>query len=159
MIRALKALFEPPLHGVEDEQSRKHRTQLAAAALLIETARADFTQSAEEEAAMESLLCNALELEPTEVHELIEQASSRVDEATSLYEFTRVINDHYSEGEKLQLVANMWAVAYTDGDLDKYEEHLIRRVAELTYVPHQDYIRAKLSARERAGVQPAAGRG
>jgi uncharacterized tellurite resistance protein B-like protein len=151
MIRALKALFEPPAQGQEDEQARRHRTQLAAAALLIETARADFTQSAEEQAAMESLLCDALALAPTEVHDLIEQASSRVDEATSLYEFTRVINDHYSDREKLQLVADMWAVAYTDGDLDKYEEHLIRRVAELTYVPHQEYIRCKLEARNRAG--------
>jgi uncharacterized tellurite resistance protein B-like protein len=151
MIGALKALFEPPTRGQEDEQARRHRTQLAAAALLIETARADFTQSAQEQAEMESLLCHALELEPTEVHELIEQASRHVDEATSLYEFTRVINDHYSDGEKLQLVANMWAVAFTDGDLDKYEEHLIRRVAELTYVPHQEYIRCKLEARKRAG--------
>jgi len=40
----------------------------------------------------------------------------------------------------------MWAVAYANGNLDKYEEHLIRRVAELTYVAHEDYIRAKLDA-------------
>ena len=39
-----------------------------------------------------------------------------------------------------------WAVAYADGNLDKYEEALIRQVAELTYVPHQDYIRCKLDA-------------
>ena len=77
---------------------------------------------------------------------MIEQASDRVDESTSLYEFTRVINDHYSAEQKLQLVSCMWQVAYADGNLDKYEEHLIRRVAELTYVPHQDYIRVKLEA-------------
>ena len=63
-------------------------------------------------------------------------------------EFTRVINDHYGPGEKLTLIASMWQVAYADGDLDKYEEHLIRQVAELTYVPHQDYIRCKLDARK-----------
>jgi uncharacterized tellurite resistance protein B-like protein len=39
----------------------------------------------------------------------------------------------------------MWTVAYADGDLDKYEEHLIRQVAELTYVPHSDYIQCKLN--------------
>ena len=47
-----------------------------------------------------------------------------MDEATSLYEFTRVINDHYSAEQKLKLIGAMWAVAYADGDLDKYEEAL-----------------------------------
>ncbi len=40
----------------------------------------------------------------------------------------------------------MWLVAYADGNLDKYEEHLIRQVAELIYVPHRDYIQCKLAA-------------
>ena len=73
-----------------------------------------------------------------------------MDEAISLYEFTRVINDHYSAEQKLRLIDAMWSVAYADNDLDKYEEHLIRQVAELTYVPHSDYIQSKLSARETA---------
>lgn len=143
MIRALKALFEAPSKA-EDAQSRQHRTQLAAAALLIETARADFTQSAEEQAAFEPLLCRALDLPADEVRALVEQASERVDESTSLYDFTRVINDHYDPQQKLALIDCMWAVAYADGDLDKYEEHLIRQVAKLTYVPHSEYINSKL---------------
>ena len=121
--------------------------QIAAAALLIETARADFTQGGNEEAALEELLSSALRLDRDEVHQLIELATQQVDEATSLYEFTREINDHYSPANKIQLIQAMWKVAYADGRLDKYEEHLIRQVAELTYVSHSDYIRCKLSAR------------
>ena len=79
-------------------------------------------------------------------------ATERVDVSTSLYEFTRVINDHYSAEQKVQLVGAMWSVAYADGDLDKYEEALIRQVAELTYVPHQDYIRCKLAAQGKPGL-------
>ena len=74
--------------------------------------------------------------------------AAQVDESTSLYEFTRVINDHYTPQQKQQLIYAMWTVAYADGDIDKYEEHLIRQVAELTYVAHEDYIRAKLRARD-----------
>lgn len=144
MIAALKALFEMPQQ--ESQESLQHRLHLAAAALLIETARADFTQDGAEQVALEELLSSALGLEQAEVHELVEQASNQVDEATSLYEFTRVINDYYSAAQKLQLVSAMWRVAYADGKLDKYEEALIRQVAELTYVPHQDYIRSKLAA-------------
>ena len=145
MIAALKALFELPEQ--EDGAQLQDRLHLAAAALLIETARADFTQDEAEQQAMEALLCRTLGLPVNKVHELMLAASDQVDEATSLYEFTRVINDHYSAEQKLKLVGAMWTVAYADGDLDKYEEALIRQVAELTYVPHQDYIRSKLDAK------------
>lgn len=146
MIKALKALFETPPEETAEE--RRHRLHLAAAALLIETARADFTQGPEEEQALATLLSNSLKLEAEEVRVLIEQATTQVDESTSLYEFTRVINDHYTPQQKQQLIHAMWTVAYADGNLDKYEEHLIRQVAELTYVAHEDYIGAKLRARE-----------
>jgi len=145
MIDALKALFELP--EKESPEDLEHRLQLAAAALLIETARADFTQGSEEEAALEELLCSALSLPAEEVHGIIELANQQVDKATSLYEFTREINDHYSPEQKIELIGAMWKVAYADGQLDKYEEHLIRQVAELTYVPHQQYIRSKLDAK------------
>jgi uncharacterized tellurite resistance protein B-like protein len=145
MIAALKKLFEAPAQ--ESEADRQQRMRLAAAALLIETARADFTQEASEQAALEQLLSSSLQLDRAAVRELLEAASNRLDESTSLYEFTRVINDYYSAGQKLELIGAMWRVAYADGDLDKYEEYLIRQVAELTYVPHADYIRAKLDAR------------
>ena len=149
MIAALKALFEPV--PAETEEQCAHRQQLAAAALLIETARSDFCQDESEQLAIAELLCASLDVSQEEVAQLIEQASAKVDDATSLYEFTRIINDHYSATQKVQLIDAMWSVAFADGDLDKYEEHLIRQVAELIYVPHQDYIRCKLRAGKKTG--------
>jgi uncharacterized tellurite resistance protein B-like protein len=145
MIKALKALFAVP--EKETEQSREHRMRVALAALLIETARADFTQDGEEEKVLEELLSSALHLARSEVQQLIKLATKQVDESISLYEFTREINDHYTPAHKIQLIDAMWKVAYADGRLDKYEEHLIRQVADLTYVPHQEYIRSKLAAK------------
>jgi uncharacterized tellurite resistance protein B-like protein len=145
LLKKLKALFEP--QEQENQASREQRMHMAAAALLIETARADFIQDGKEEVALNQLLTENLNLKPADLQTLIEQADRQVEEATSLYEFTREINDHYSAGEKLQLIEMMWKVAYADGRLDKYEEHLIRQVAELTYVPHPDYIRCKIDAK------------
>ena len=145
MINAFRKLFETPAR--ETGAEREHRQRLAAAALLIETARADFSEDGVEEAVLTTLLCETLGLDTAQVNELLVQASAQLDEAASLYDFTRVINDHYSAAQKLELITNMWRVAYADGRLDKYEEYLIRQVAELTYVPHSDYIRAKLVAK------------
>lgn len=148
MIDALKSLFVMP--AKESEQEQANRLHMAAAALLIETSRADFEQDAQEEQAMKALLRDSLALAEREVDELMAAASERVDNATSLYEFTRTINDHYTADQKYRLVEAMWRVAYADGDLDKYEEALIRQVADLTYVPHEDYIRCKLAVRNAA---------
>jgi uncharacterized tellurite resistance protein B-like protein len=145
MIQLLKALFEPSLR--ESEDSRQRSVRLAAAALLVETARADFTESAVEITKLTRLLTTALALEPGEVQELVSTAQDRVEDATSLYEFTRLINAHCSLEQKLQLISAMWLVAYADGDVDKYEEHLIRNVADLLYVPHSNYIHCKLAAK------------
>jgi uncharacterized tellurite resistance protein B-like protein len=146
MIQKLKMLFQAPQVG--NEESRQHAIRMAAAALLIETARADFTEDPAEMDRLEQLLTTSLQLGKDEIHELIIEASERVEEATSLYEFTRVINAHYNADQKLQLLSAMWGVAYTDGNLSKYEEHLIRQVADLTYIPHSDYIHCKLAAQD-----------
>lgn len=146
MFRAIKALFQAP--PGDRKESKQEQVHLVAAALLVETARADFSEHAAEQLALEILVANTLKLEKLQVRELIAAAESSVDTATSLYEYTRVINDQFSVEEKRQLIAAMWKVAYADGDLNKYEEHLIRQVSDLIYVSHQDYIRCKLAAKK-----------
>ncbi|WOJ95516.1 TerB family tellurite resistance protein [Congregibacter brevis] len=144
MIEALKKLFlEDP---EENPRSADEVRRIATAALLVEVARADFAQDAEEEAAMAKLLVSTLSLDETTVNGLLAEASDAVDNATSLYEFTRLVNDHYDYAEKCQLINAMWQVAYADKSLSKYEEHLIRRASELIYVNHEDFIRGKIAA-------------
>ena len=82
LIKTLKALFDAP--DEENQQSAEQRMHLAAAALLIETARADFTQDGAEEAALVQLLTDNLSLKPADVHQLIEQAGG-------LYRIVRVV--------------------------------------------------------------------
>lgn len=152
MIESLKALFRKP--GDTDPEELQRQLRLAAAALLIEMTRADYTVDSAEKQAMENALQTALKLSVDEVKKLLALAGTAADRATSLYEFTRLINDHYSREEKLELIESMWRVAFSDGDLDKYEERLIRQVSDLVHVPHKEFIRLKLKIAEE---QPAAG--
>ena len=64
-----------------------------------------------------------------------------------LYEFTKLINDSYDYEQKVELIENMWRIAFSDKRLDKYEDHLIRKVSELIYVSHSDFIKTKLKVR------------
>ena len=148
MIGKLKTLFEQI--GAKDKNesiTSPISKNLITAALMIEVMQEDFSLDEREQQAFISVLKQSFDLEKNEVIELEELAHAKVEEATSLYEFTRQINDNFSAGEKLELIQNMWRVAFADGEIDRYEDGVIRRVAELIYVAHSDFIRMKLEVK------------
>ena len=120
--------------------------ELACAALMFEVARADFSVETTEQDAVTSLLTAQFNLSADEVSTITEAAIEQADAATCLFEFTRTLNDLASAEQKRNLLAMMWRVAMADNDLSRYEEHVIRKVADLLYVPHGDFIAAKQSA-------------
>ena len=78
-----------------------------------------------------------------ETRELTELADQEATEAASLYQFTGLINEHFTPEQKVSVVEMLWQVAYADGSLDPYEEALVRKIADLIYVPHREFIQAK----------------
>ena len=131
----------------EPEVATNDARQLASAALLIEVAKADADFSDGERAALLKLLRNTFDLDDEGLAALESLAAERSSDAVSLHEFTRVIVDACEPEERCQLVGLMWQVAFSDDHLDKYEEHLIRKVADLLYVSHSDLMRRKHQAK------------
>lgn len=153
MIQSLKSLLSQALLAQREEPSaREHALELATAALMLEVARADFTQEGEEEQRITSLMREQFELSDEEVAVLLDEAGGEVDEAVSLYGFTRLINDNLAPEEKGEVIRLMWEVAYADGELHHYEDHLIRKVAELIYVPTPLVLKLKHQAQLSAGA-------
>jgi uncharacterized tellurite resistance protein B-like protein len=120
-----------------------HQKQLAVAALLVEVAMADHQFSDQELDSLSHSLQQKYLLSPNEVSDLISLAKSESNHATSLHQFTQIINQYCDNTEKFNLVKAMWEMAFADGNLDKYEDYLIRKVADLIYLPHAEFIRAK----------------
>ncbi len=120
---------------------------LAAAALMIEVATADQDFDNHELDALLAVLKREFMLTPEQLDTLVINAKQQSKEATSLYQFTRQVNDDCSHEEKFRLMLGMWKVAYADGAVDKYEAHIIRRISDLIHLPHSQFIRAKQEAR------------
>lgn len=121
--------------------------QLAMAALLVEVARADHHVDQIELDHLLILLERKFSLMPEERALLAERAQSAASDATSLHQFTQLINQECTQDEKFALIKAMWELAFVDGKLDKYEEYVIRKVADLIYLSHSDFIRAKTLAK------------
>ncbi len=124
---------------------------LAVAALLVEVLRADSeVDSAERRQVVESLGIQ-LGLGDADGRDLLAIAERKVEDANDLYQFTSQVNRACSAEEKAYLVEQLWRVAGADSVIHKYEEHAIRRIADLLHVPHRDFIAAKLRAAGPSG--------
>ncbi|WP_303907237.1 TerB family tellurite resistance protein [Thiohalomonas denitrificans] len=145
MLSQLREFFERNLSPPREvEGSDEHAVRLATAALLFEMARQDETVRPEELDVIADAVQRKFELPKTETEELMALAAEEVRESTDYYQFTSLINERFSPGQKVRVVEHLWEVAWADGKVDRYEEHMVRKIAELLYVPHKDFIAAKL---------------
>lgn len=144
MLTKLQKFFEQYL-GNDDDTAvpLERRLQMASAALMVEMLHVDEQVTAEEDEKLQQLLQQRFNLDGSEIESLIDLAHNEKHNATDYYQFTSLLNTHYSQQQKIDLVEDLWQLAYADHELDKYEEHLLRRLAELLHVPHQDFIRTK----------------
>ena len=153
MLSSISNFFEShfDIQNEEIEVHSAHQLQLASAALMIELCKADQAIDETETAALVEILRTRFMLEQTELDELMQLAEQEARESTSFYQFTSLMNEHFEYAEKVMLIQNMWEVAYADGHIDRYEEHMIRKVADLLYLSHVDYIKSKHKARDKLG--------
>ena len=129
--------------------------QIATAALLLEMMRMDNQVALEERNAIAGSMRQLFGLELEQLETLLVLAEQEVSQASGYYQFTSLINKHCSADQKIRIIENLWYVAMSDGHLDAHEVHLMRKIADLLYVGHADYIAAKQRARQSANL-PAA---
>jgi uncharacterized tellurite resistance protein B-like protein len=152
MIDSLRQFFEgslKPAFKGSDTHIAEHATRLATAALLVETARSDFEFDMSERDALDTILQRVYGLTKRETEKLMKIAEAEVDASTSLDQFTRLLDRNLGFEQKYHVLELLWEVAFVDGRIDKYEEYLIRKIADLLHVSHSHFIRAKLTQAER----------
>lgn len=147
MLDALKQFFEGRLDAGGGAEPDVDAVELATAALLVEMQRADLVADALDEAEIRALLARHFSLDDEAVSNLVSLANERADRSVSLHEFTRLIHDRFDVAQKTTVVEMLWRVAFADGRVDAHEEHLVRKVADLLYLPQVAFIKAKERAK------------
>lgn len=136
----------------EDDKPDQHWVERLTALLLVEISRADSEIDDAELAMIASAIkSSSASLDREEIESIIVTAKRDAETTISFRDHVRQINSGFTREQKLALIEQMWRVAYADGDLDKYEEYTIRKLSDLLYVEHHEFIRAKLRAAEGQG--------
>jgi uncharacterized tellurite resistance protein B-like protein len=132
-------------------QKASKKYQVATAALLIEIAKADGDFSDNEKKRIIELMQNDFELDDECVNELLELSKQKVNDSISVYEFSSVINESFSQQEKFELMKNLWRIIYEDGKLDSHEDRLIKIIGSTLNLEHKNVIDAKLFVKQEMG--------
>jgi uncharacterized tellurite resistance protein B-like protein len=150
MLRALKQFFDQNIvndHSTEPE----HALRVATAALLVEVVRIDGDRAPQERDVALRAVHEKFGLSQAQADELLQLAEAEMATANDYYQFTSLINQHFSQPQKERMVELMWQVAYADAELSAHELHLMRKVAGLLHVPDSAYIAAKMRAKDASG--------
>jgi uncharacterized tellurite resistance protein B-like protein len=160
MFEYLKSILAPQADqqinwesGKRAGKSSINKYQIATAALLIEIAKADGDFSGEERNRIIELMKNYFELDDNLIDELLELSEQKVNDSISVYEFSSIINESFTNQEKFELMKNLWRVIYEDGKLDSHEDSLIKIIGGTLNLEHKDVIGAKLFVKQEMGKE------
>ncbi|WP_334013070.1 tellurite resistance TerB family protein [Alteromonas sp. S167] len=143
MLKSFLNLFE-----TKTASSPSYTLELATAALLSEIVSADNEVTDEERDEYKKQLQKHVKLDEEAMSLLLRKGQDTAEDAVDLVQFTQVVNQHCSAQERNDIIKSLWAIAYADKSLAPLEESTIRQIAELLYVPHSQFIKAKLAVVE-----------
>ncbi|MDV6316160.1 TerB family tellurite resistance protein [Idiomarina sp. HP20-50] len=147
MLKALQNFFQ---QNTNTEQAALHQVEglsneaFLSLVLMTEISLADGQLSQEEREHLLHELEHEYSLTGPKADQAIDESVQAVKEASSLHDFTAQLKALRYE-QRVELLETLWVVAYADNTLDPHEESMLRKMADLLYISHADYIRAKLS--------------
>lgn len=150
MLDKIKTFFEEnlaPMAQGSDPAVSAHRVQLASCALLLEMVRIDSDTSVVEQQTVLKAIRQSFDLSEQEAQTLMSLAAQELEQSTDYFQFTSLINQHFSPQQKIEVIEAMWRVAYSDKTIDAHERHLMRKIGSLLHVPHGDHMAAKARAK------------
>jgi uncharacterized tellurite resistance protein B-like protein len=147
MLTRIKRFFDKlSVNSELTDKQKKHAQHLAISVLFVEMCRMDGQVSTPEIKQMNRLLEQQFSLTDAEKQELTSLAHEELDQSVDYYQFTSVINQHFDHSQKIEVIAQLWKIAFSDGNLNAHEEHYLRKICSLLHVSHADFIKTKLRA-------------
>ena len=146
IISSLLDRFKSP-NKKDDEsyftETFENKAILAICILMIEVSRSDDKFDDLEKDKILSILKSKYNLNETQLETIMKIANQKNEDMISLYEWTTIINSTYQYDERVKILRSLWEVAHADDVIDKYEDYTIRKIADLIYVKHSDFIKTK----------------
>ena len=151
MLKTLRKLFEDASPDHRSHLEARH-LETAVACLLHESKRVDLGEDVKEHIAAREALKHIFGTTDEEGEALLEVGRDKARQLVSYYAPVNVIKRDFSLEQRITFIEHLWRVAYADGKLDPDEDHYVRKIAHLLYVPNTQSMLVRSRARS-AGEQ------
>lgn len=150
MIDILRKILDrtPDKRGASQDKTYDiEKVRLATCALFLEMAQIDGEFSDSERDHVITSLKKTYGLSEAAVQELMEAAEEELKGSIDLWQFTNSINQSFPLERKLEVIEMIWQLVYADGYLEKHEDYLMHKLANLLRLSHKQLIAAKLKVK------------
>jgi uncharacterized tellurite resistance protein B-like protein len=143
LVSAIRDFLATPAPTLQVNVDGFSRQELAAAVLMIECARIDGSFTTEERDAICRSVRDRLRLDDETVECLVGIAERRHDEVWHDWLFTETIRRSFDPEDRLGVIERLFEVAWADGEIHRFEAHLIDRIAADLEVSKEEVARAR----------------
>ena len=126
-----------------NNQNDTHKTQLAAACILLSVADADEVLEDKELEIISEILQEFFTINKNNTTSLLDEATQTWQESTDLFKFGAQLNLNFNHDDKLDFIICVFEVAYADGDLHYLEHHTVKKIANILQLHRDEIIAAK----------------
>ncbi|HYG56239.1 MAG TPA: TerB family tellurite resistance protein [Burkholderiales bacterium] len=150
MIKALKRLVGgEPSEGHAIPGHERHHLMVSVAVLLHEARRADYAEGKDESDVAVQALIELFGVDAKNAVSILEEGRARAQQLTSFYAPIATIKRDFSLEQRIDLIEQLWRISFADGQLNLYEDHYVRKIAHLLYVPNTQSMLARNRAKEK----------
>jgi uncharacterized tellurite resistance protein B-like protein len=115
--------------------------------LFVEVSRVDYKIDDKEINFITKILAKEFNFDLDLINEKLNIAKTS-ERLIGYHPITKYLNDNCDISFKKKVVLVLWKIAFINNDLDKYEDHLIRKVSDLLYLSHSDNMLIRNKAKE-----------
>jgi len=151
MFDSISNFWQKRLSGTDDEMDDGLRLKVATCVLLLEVAHADDEFSDDEQTKIDEVIARRFNLDENQTRELLSLAEEQRRQKDDLYQFSRLINENYSQPRKLAILDLLWEVVFSDGVLEAHEDALMHKMGTLLGVRHEELMAVKVGVKNRLG--------
>jgi len=139
MKRFIKKIFGEKSSNKENQDDLNSSViEEAVVVLLLRAANIDGKKDEQEIEAIKRLIIQQFNYDEEKADILITSASEKEESSADLFEWSKIINDHYDLDSKKIVFSMMCEIICADGLIDPFESNLIRRLSGLLYISDKD---------------------
>jgi len=145
-------LAQPDISKTDDG---KKDTLIALGVLLWVVAEADDKFLPAEQDKIKNILTQHEKITDEDIPVVLQSIQKASEERIDLYTFSQEVSESLDRPAKISIIEDLFHVACADGDLDEAEHSMIRKIADLFRLDHEEFIDAKIRVKKEWGMDTA----